>query len=252
MIHSDDNILAIQSDSTAFINVYLPCDRRSRASFTSFTKFCSNLKSLLESLHLKDLNWVLSGDLNCDILGTSDRSTLLLESLPSRYHVADKSLPFTCIHNKGCSKSNLDHVITSSSSSLSSIVRVDEEKIDEDHLILSCNLSCEISGKTLSAQPKRHRELNWDHANVPLYLATLTALLLTIKVPYHQPQTSVSSPSSGVDLNCYFYQTVHCLKSASKAAVPVDKVRIGTRKPNWNVDPEVNRARQNAKFWLLE
>ena len=43
---------------------------------------------------------------------------------------------------------------------------------------------------------------------------------------------------------------MHCLKSASKAAVPVDKVRIGTRKPNWNVDPEVKRAKQKAKFWL--
>ena len=29
VIHCDDNILAIQCDSTAFINVYLPCDRRS-------------------------------------------------------------------------------------------------------------------------------------------------------------------------------------------------------------------------------
>ena len=32
--------------------------------------------------------------------------------------------------------------------------------------------------------------------------------------------------------------------------MPVDKVRIGTRKPNWNVDPEVKRAKQKAKFWL--
>ncbi|XP_065571460.1 chondroitin proteoglycan 2-like [Artemia franciscana] len=37
---------------------------------------------------------------------------------------------------------------------------------------------------------------------------------------------------------------------ASKAAVPVDKARIGTRKPNWNVDPEVKRAKQKAKFCL--
>ena len=86
--------------------------------------------------------------------------------------------------------------------------------------------------------------------HVPLYLATLTALLSTIKVPYDLLQTSVSSPSSGANLNCYYYQIVHCLKSASKAAVPVDKVRIGTRKPNWNVDPEVKRAKQKAKFWL--
>ena len=250
VIHCDDNILAIQCDSTDFINVYLPCDRRSIASFTSFAKCCSSLKSLLESLRLKDLNWVLAGDLNCDILGTSDRSILLLESLPSIYHVAVKSLPFTYIHNRGCSKSNLDHVISSSSSLISSIVRVDEEKIDDDHLILSCNLSCELSGKILSAQPKWHMKLNWDRANVPLYLARLTALLSTIKVPYHLLQTSVSSPSSTVDLNFYYCQIVHCLKSASKAAVPVDKVRIGTRKPNWNVDPEVKRAKQKAKFWL--
>ena len=100
---------------TALINVYLPCDRRSIASFTSFTKCCSSLKSLLESLRLKDLIWVLAGDLNCDILGTSDRSILLLESLPSIYRVTVKSLPFTYIHNRRCSKSNLDHVISSSS-----------------------------------------------------------------------------------------------------------------------------------------
>ena len=77
-------------------------------------------------------------------------------------------------------------------------------------------------------------KLNWDRANVPLYLATLTALLSTIKVPYHLLQTSVSSPSGRVDLNCYYYQIVHCSKSASKAAVPVDKVWVGTRTPVWN------------------
>ena len=126
-------------------------------------------------------------------------------------------------------------MISSSSRLISSIVRVNEEKIDDDHLIFSCNLSCDLSGKTLSAQPNRHTKLNWDRANVPLYLATLTALLSTIKVPYHLLRTSVSSPSSRVDLNCYYYQIVHCLKSASKAAVPVDKASIGTRKPNWNV-----------------
>ena len=78
MIHCDVNILASQCDSTAFKNVYLPCDRRSIASFTSFAKCCSSLKSQLESLRLKDLNWVLAGDLNFDIFGASDRSTLLL------------------------------------------------------------------------------------------------------------------------------------------------------------------------------
>ena len=228
----DDNILAIQCDITAFINVYLPCDRCSIASFTSFAKCCSSLKSLLESLRLKDLNWVLTGELNCGILGTSDRSTLLLESLPSRYHVPDKSLPFTYIHNRACPKSNLDHVISSSSSLLSSIVRVDEEKIDDDHPILSCDSFFELFCQTLSAQPKWHTKLNLDRANVPIYLATLTALLSTIKVPNHLLQTSVSSPSSGVDLNGYYYQIAHCLKSASKAAVPADKVGIGTRKPN--------------------
>ena len=141
-------------------------------------------------------------------------------------------------------------MITCSSSLLSSIVRVDEEEINDDHLILSRNLSCELSGNMLSAQPKWHRTLNWDSANVPLYLATLTALLPTIKVPYHLLQTLVSSPSSGVNLYCYYFKTVHCLKSAYKAAVPVDKVRIGARKPNWNVDPEVKRTKQKAKFWL--
>ena len=73
MIHCDDNILAIQFESIAFINVFLPCDQRSIASFTSFAKCCSCLNSLLESLRLKDLNLALAGDLNCDILGTSDR-----------------------------------------------------------------------------------------------------------------------------------------------------------------------------------
>ena len=113
-------------------------------------------------------------------------------------------------------------------------------------------MSYELSGKTLSAQPKWHTKLNWDRANFPLCLATLTALLSTIKVPYHLLQTSVSSPSRRVDLNCYYYQIVHCRKSASKAAVLklVDKARIGTRKPSWNVDPEVKRAKQKAKFCL--
>ena len=32
--------------------------------------------------------------------------------------------------------------------------------------------------------------------------------------------------------------------------MPVNKAWIGTRKPNWNVDPEVKRAKQKAKFCL--
>ena len=31
----------------------------------------------------------------------------------------------------------------------------------------------------------------------------------------------------------------------------MDKVQIGSRELNWNVAPEVKRARQKAKFWLL-
>ena len=140
-----DDILAIQCDSTAFMNVYLPCDRQSIASFTYFAKCDSSLKSLLENLYLKDLNWALAGDLNCDILGTSDRieGTILLESLPSRYHVTYTSLPFTFIYNRDCSKSSLDYVIASSSRLLSSIVRVDEENIDDDYLFLA--VICPVS-----------------------------------------------------------------------------------------------------------
>ena len=33
--------------------------------------------------------------------------------------------------------------------------------------------------------------------------------------------------------------------------MPVDKVRIGTRKPNWNVDPEVKNAKQKANFGYI-
>jgi hypothetical protein len=69
-------------------------------------------------------------------------------------------------------------------------------------------------------------------------------------VSFHLLQTAVRSPTAKIDLNCYNYQIVHCLKSAASVSVVVEFVRFGTRKPLWNVCPEVEKAKQRAKFWL--
>ena len=79
---------------------------------------------------------------------------------------------------------------------------------------------------------------------------TLSTLLSTIKVPFHLLQTLINCPDSKEDLNSYYYQIVECLKSATKAAVPIEHVRSEFRKPLSNIHPEVKIVKSHAKLWL--
>ena len=123
-------------------------------------------------------------------------------------------------------------------------------KIDDDHLPITCQLSCSMASFVQRNSPKWFSKLNWENTNVPLYVLTLSQLLSSIKVPFHLLQTSVSTTSTRIDINSYYQQIVFCLKSAAKTAVPSECVRTGTRNPFWKVDPKVKMAKQKAKFWL--
>ena len=114
-------------------------------SLSSFFQACNRLRTLLSDLSKQNTKWVLAGDMNIDLLSNSDRSEIFLDSLPGGFHLADKDLLFTYIHNRGGLISNLDHVIVSDSTLLSSIVHVDDSKIDDDHLPITCQLSCSMA-----------------------------------------------------------------------------------------------------------
>jgi hypothetical protein len=98
-IYSDANIQAIQRNNMAFVNVYFQCNLQNTQSFTAFAKACHKLKSLFTKFADNNVDWILAGDMNTEILTSSDHSELLLESLPSVYHVAAKNLAYTYVHN---------------------------------------------------------------------------------------------------------------------------------------------------------
>ena len=67
---------------------------------------------------------------------------------------------------------------------------------------------------------------------------------------YHLLQRSLNTTSTKIDINSYHQQTLFCLKSAAKKAVPSEHVRMGTCNPFWKVDPKVKMDKQKAMFWL--
>ena len=68
------------------------------------------------------------------------------------------------------------------------------------------------------------KKSNWSNANIPHYIFTLTALLSTIRVPYHLLQHQV--PMNGkADIDCYYNQLVMCMKKAEESAVPRQHIR---------------------------
>ncbi|XP_065566258.1 uncharacterized protein LOC136031014 [Artemia franciscana] len=250
LLQSDANILAIKCGDTAFINIYFPCNKKTVQSLSSFSQACNRLRTLLSDLSKQNTKWVLAGDMNTDLLSNFERSEIFLDSLPGGFHLADKDLLFTCIHNRGGLTSNLDHVIVSDSTLLSSIVHVDDSKIDDDHLPTTCQLSCSMASSVQRNSPDWFSKFNWENTNVPLYVLALSQLLSSIKVPFHLLQTSVSITSTRININSYYQQIVFCLKSAAKKAVPSECVRTGTRNPFWKVDTKVKMDKQKAKFWL--
>ena len=84
------------------------------------------------------------------------------------------------------SVSNLDHCICYYSLQTSA-VHVDEDERDYDHLPLYFDIM--VTSDIFSNQPsmshERFEKRNWSSANMPLYVATLGALLSTVRVPFH-------------------------------------------------------------------
>ena len=115
--HESDCYIAIRLANLVLINVYLPCDQKSLRSLTKFTKFCALIKSLLNGIESSGLDWLLIGDLNCNIHSSSVRTELLLDSLPNSYKILKKDASHSYIHNSG-SLSDIDHCIVSSRSHL--------------------------------------------------------------------------------------------------------------------------------------
>ena len=127
---------------------------------------------------------MLIGDLNCDITVSSTRKEAVFQCLPTVFKVLTKDLSYTYIHCSG-SVSNLDHSICHHSLQTSA-VHVDEDERDYDHLPLYFDIM--VTSDIYSNQPsmlhKWFEKRDWSSANMPLYLATLGALLSTVRVPF--------------------------------------------------------------------
>ena len=127
---SSEHYLAIRLADVILINAYLPHDRRSVSSFSSYANACNKLKALISGIECLGYKWLLIGDLNCDITVSSTRKEVLFQCLPSAFKVLAKDLSFTYIHCSG-SVSNLDHCICYYSLQTSA-VHVNEDERDYD------------------------------------------------------------------------------------------------------------------------
>ena len=73
-------------------------------------------------------------------------------------------------------------------------------------------------------------------------------MLSKIKIPFHLLSTMLNGGS--LDLDCYLTEITHSIKVAASAAVPSERIRIGTRKKGWSDDPELQLAKNRHKFWF--
>ena len=105
---SSEHYISIRLSDVIIINAYLPHNRRSVSSFSSYANACNKLKTLISGTERLGYKWVLIGDLNWDITVSSTRKEALFQCLPSVFKVLTKDLSFTYIHYSG-SVSNLDH-----------------------------------------------------------------------------------------------------------------------------------------------
>ena len=153
-------------------------------SLSSFSKAYNRQQTLLSDLSKQNTKWILAGYMNTDLLSNFVRFEIFLDSLPRGFHLADKDLLFTYINNYGGLNSNLDHVIVSDSTLRSSIFHVDDSKIDDDHLPITCQLSFSVARSVRHNSPKWFSKINWENSNIPLYVLTLSQLLSSIKVPF--------------------------------------------------------------------
>lgn len=246
-----DYYIAFRLCELVIINVYLPCDRNSLRSMNNFSKACESLKRLLVQIVSDGLNWMVFGDVNCDINSVSSRSTQLLDIFPNDYQILSKDESFSYIHNSG-SVSDIDHCIISSGVKCSN-VHVNTEERDLDHLPLSVTVTLKLSNSHSFNSPRSKKWFSrreWSKVNWHLYISTLTTLLVNIKVPYNLLCTSVISPKARSQLNVYYYKIASCLREAEAVAVPLQRIRVNTRKSLWKFDPDLKVIKNRAKLWL--
>jgi beta-xylosidase len=72
----------------------------------------------------------------------------------------------------------------------------------------------------------------------------------SIKVPYHLLQVTGHFSNYKQSLNEYYDKMIWCLKQAEATAIPLEKIKVKTRKPKWVLDPELKVVKNRAKFWL--
>ena len=204
----------------------------------------------MNGIESNGLDWLLIGDLNCNINSSSVRTELLLDSLPNSYKILKKDASHSYIHNGG-SLSDIDHCIVSSGL-ICGKVHVDQDERDYDHLplslIVTLNATAEKNLRPNSRKWISKRE--WNKADWPLYFSTLVSLLSTIKVPFNLLCTSVGSPQARIQLNIYYSHIVSCLKRSEEVAVPLCRFRAKTRSSIWKNDPELKTIKNQAKLWL--
>ncbi|XP_065584325.1 uncharacterized protein LOC136043326, partial [Artemia franciscana] len=193
------------------------------------------------------LDFVVLGDFNTDLDEQSYRSREILECMPP-YVILKKDLSYSYIHQSG-SVPNIDPIISSSQLKCS-IIHVDIESDDIDHLSLS--FTTELKRNLCNVAPignsKWFKCSNWKRADIALYILSLSTLLNCIRVPYHLLQLQVKG--SKRDLDRYYDDIIRCMKEAEKIAVPQERIRIKTRKSIWAADPELKNLKNKAKLWL--
>ena len=128
--------------------------------------------------------------------------------------IMKKDLSYSYIHQSG-SVSNIDHIISSSHLECS-IIHVDIETDDIDHLSLSftTKLKRNLCNVAPIGNSKWFKCSNWKRAHIALYILSLSTLLNCIRVPYHLLQLQVKD--SKRDLDRYYDDIIRCMKEAEK------------------------------------
>ena len=109
VLFTHDHFLAISSGSIAFFNVYLPTNYHDDKSEREFMNAVHELAKCLKSVAQRDLQCVVMGDFNCNLLdSTFARSQLLSGIFDEKLTILPKEIDYSFVHNSG-SVSNIDH-----------------------------------------------------------------------------------------------------------------------------------------------
>ena len=182
-------------------------------SLNAYAKACTHLQKLLKDISSNGLQYVVLGDMNTDLNTISPHSEMFLDIFSSPYHVFKNDRGYTYMHHTG-STSNIDHCLLIACL-VSSVVHVNEDYRDIDHLPISLTLS--LPSFPHANPPKKRKwfeKSNWEKANWNVYLITLASLLSIVRVPYRLLQLSTPCPNKKLDFNIYYLKIISCLKQA--------------------------------------